>query len=493
MKIGIISCYRHPSRQERLRPSALPSSAPELIAGLCPPDAEIELVIEREQVLSYDRGWDLAFLSYLHSDFEHARVVSEKLRERGATTVAGGRHASTFPELCARSFDAVVVGEPERSVPTLISDWQHRRLQRIYDLPPQSPAEIRPARYDLIDFSANRFRLPALEATRGCPFSCGFCVLTGQERWRYRPVAEVVDEIRDRLCWNQNLFGLMSDTFVFLDNNLGGSPKYLRELCEALVPLRREWGCAVSYNVIQDPELVAAMAKAGCRYVYTGLESLNQEALDDMHKPQNKLEAMGEVLARCYRAGIVVSSGMLVGSDADTNDYLERLPELLDELDFHAVTFVGIVTPFPGTPWFSRLASEGRLLPGLGIRDLDGYTLCHRPARLHSSEVVEHFKALSRTLSSGPRVLSATFRKLGLNPSLGYRSVLTVTGKTVRNLRAALVNPERSYMAGQDPIEASDRVEMDRLGLTPQLIDATSLERPGRSTRLPLAAAKSSA
>ncbi|MEL6186138.1 MAG: radical SAM protein, partial [Myxococcota bacterium] len=405
----------------------------------------------------------------------------------GTVTIAGGRHASTFPELCTESFDAVVVGEPERAVPALIADWAQGELGSVYERPVQTPAEIRPARYDLIDFSANTFRLPALEATRGCPFSCGFCVLTGKEKWRYRPVAEVVAEIRDRLHWNRNLFGLMSDTFVFLDNNLGGSPKYLRELCEALVPLRREWGCAVSYNVIQDPELVECMARAGCRYVYTGLESLSQDALDDMHKPQNKLEEMGEVLARCYRHGIVVSSGMLVGSDADTNDYLERLPDLLHDLDFHAVTFVGIVTPFPGTPWFSRLAQDDRLLPNLGIRDLDGYTLCHRPARLEPSEVVEHFKNLSRALSSGPRVLSATFRKMGLNPLLGYRSVLTVTGKTVRNLRAALVNPERTYIAGHDPIEASDQEYMEHFGLQPQWIDRT-LFGPERRPSLPLAA-----
>ncbi len=56
----------------------------------------------------------------------------------------------------------------------------------------------------------------------------------------------------------------------FLDNNLGGSPKYLRELCDALLPLRKTWGCSLTWNVLQDEDLVRHMARASCRYVYTG-------------------------------------------------------------------------------------------------------------------------------------------------------------------------------------------------------------------------------
>ena len=42
--------------------------------------------------------------------------------------------------------------------------------------------------------------------------------------------------------------------FAFADNNLGGSPDYLRELCEALIPLNVRWGCAVTYNILAAGE-----------------------------------------------------------------------------------------------------------------------------------------------------------------------------------------------------------------------------------------------
>ena len=47
---------------------------------------------------------------------------------------------------------------------------------------------------------------------------------------------------------------VLKDGFIFLDNNLGGNPKYLKELCEALMPLKKTWGCALTYNILLDEE-----------------------------------------------------------------------------------------------------------------------------------------------------------------------------------------------------------------------------------------------
>jgi hypothetical protein len=43
------------------------------------------------------------------------------------------------------------------------------------------------------------------------------------------------------------------------------------------------------------------------------------------------------------------------------------------------ITFLGIVCPYPETPFYRQLAREGRILPGTVSRDYDGYTPCHRP------------------------------------------------------------------------------------------------------------------
>ena len=51
---------------------------------------------------------------------------------------------------------------------------------------------------------------------------------------------------------------------VFVDNNLGSRPEYLRAVCRGLRPLEKIWSAAVTLDVTDDPTLVRQMALAGC-------------------------------------------------------------------------------------------------------------------------------------------------------------------------------------------------------------------------------------
>ena len=470
MKIAIVSTYTHPTRMPVKEPSVMQSAVPELLAGLCPEHAEVEIYNEKEADIPLDRDWDLVFFSYMHSYYEHTKVLSTLLRRRGVVTVAGGRHAGHFKDDVLQYFDAVVTGDPEANVPALIADFERGELDPIYDRASEGPSAIRPMRYDLIDFSRNRYRLPGIEASRGCPFKCNFCVLTGHEKYRYRPVQDVIGEIQDKMKWNQNWLGLASDAFSFLDNNLGGSPSYLRQLCEALIPLKKTWGCAVTFNVLKDEALVKLMAKAGCRYVYTGLESLDPDSIASMNKGQNKLPEVDAVMDRCFENGILLSFGLIVGSDGDTNEYLERLPSLLAELRYFSITFLGIVCPYPETPLYRQLAAEGRLLPGTISRDYDGYTLCHRPKNLHPSEVVEHFVRLCSEIGTLPNLARHLQHRLFSSDMPDYKKILLLGGAELLSVSTPVKNKARSYIAGRDPIERWDASQMSRLGLAPQML-----------------------
>lgn len=488
MRIAVISTYTHPSRLPHKERGVMQSAVPELIASLCPDHAEVEIYNEKEADIPLDRDWDLVFFSYLHSYYEHTKVLSALLRRRGIQTVAGGRHAVHFADDCERYFDAVVTGEPESNVPELIRDFELGRLQKRYNRPPAGPSEIKPYRYDLIDFRTNSIRLPAVEASRGCPFRCNFCVLTGHETYRYRPVQHVIDEIRFKMRWNKNYFGLFDNSFSFLDNNLGGNPRYLRELCEALVPLNKIWGCALTFNVLKDEELVKLMARAGCRYVYTGLESLNPDSIQAMNKGQNKIAEVDRVIRRCFSNGIMLSFGLLVGSDGDTNEYLEKLPDYLADLQYFNVTFLGIVCPYPETPFYRQLSEEGRILPGTISRDYDGYTLCHRPAKLEPSEAAEHFQRLCRQLGSLANVGRHYMTKLPASDIPRYKTVILASGPEILSIRNPLRNKNRKYIAGQDAIEEWDRLQMGRLGLRPQSLSGGA-RKYSSSTSLPMAGA----
>ena len=110
----------------------------------------------------------------------------------------------------------------------------------------------------------------SLIATRGCHNRCGFCYLSTEGLtmpYQVRDVEQVVAEFRD----DGQPYG------VFIDNNLGSRPEYLRSLCRALRPLEMIWSAAVSIDVTDDPSLVREMALAGCTGVFVGFESLADE------------------------------------------------------------------------------------------------------------------------------------------------------------------------------------------------------------------------
>lgn len=470
MRIAIIATYRHPTRLELKERTVMQPAAPELIAGLCPDYAEVEIFNEKEVDIPLDRHWDLVFFSYLHSFYEHTKALSAIFRKKGMKTVAGGRHASYFSEDCLKYFDAVIIGEPESNVIPLIRDFEKGKAKKIYSNPPTKPMNIRPSCYDLIDFGVNKTRIPGIEASRGCPFSCNFCVLTGHEQYRYRPVRDVIEEIEFKMCFNKSYFGIGNNCFIFLDNNLGGSLLYLRELCEALIPLKKRWGCSVSLDVLKNEALVKLMGKAGCRYIYSGVESLNSDSIISMNKGQNKISGLNKVIQSCFSNGILFSFGLLIGSDGDTNEYLERVPDYIADLKYSFVTFLGFVCPYPETPFFRHLKLDGRILPGSISRDYDGFTLCHLPKKLYPEEAVEHFRRLCRYLGGTRNLIKHYFTRLGNSSSLFYNAIIVFSAPTILNIKKILKNNKRSYIAGIDSIEEWDNNKLKEFGFTTQTI-----------------------
>jgi radical SAM superfamily enzyme YgiQ (UPF0313 family) len=85
----------------------------------------------------------------------------------------------------------------------------------------------------------------SLIATRGCHNRCGFCYLATEGlRMPYltRDVQQIVDEFRA----DGQPYG------VFIDNNLGSRPDYLRQLCRGLRDAEKIWSAAVSIDVTDD-------------------------------------------------------------------------------------------------------------------------------------------------------------------------------------------------------------------------------------------------
>src|ERR1700694_962715 len=139
LRVGIISVFTDYHRRGRKNRMAMQPGIGPLLAGLLPQDVEIEIVNETWRDPDWSREYDLLFVSSLHSDFDRARQISHYWRRRGAKTVLGGPMATLYPQLCEPFFDAVVVGDPEPTVPRVYQDFLRNELKPRYLAAESSP------------------------------------------------------------------------------------------------------------------------------------------------------------------------------------------------------------------------------------------------------------------------------------------------------------------------------------------------------------------
>ncbi|MHC4991218.1 MAG: B12-binding domain-containing radical SAM protein [Planctomycetota bacterium] len=346
---------------------SLPSLSLLTLAGMTPPDIEIEYheIRDLRRHGPLPGRFDLVAISSLSAQVFEAYEVARWYRSRGIPSVMGGLHVTCCPDEALEHCSTVVVGEGELSWPRVIEDFRHGRLKTRYEPAPGESFDLRFApmpRFDLLDLS--RYTRLTVQTTRGCPHQCDFCassiLLTSQ--YKRKPVDRIIAEIRA-------IKKLWPKPFIeFADDNSFVHRAHARELLEALREERVSWFTEVDISVAKDPALLDLMRAGGCRQVLIGLESPDREGLDGLELRANwKLKQLDryEAAVRTIQThGITVNGCFILGLDGDDEGIFDRVYDFVDRTNLYDVQLT-VLTPFPGTPLYERLLREGRILrPG---------------------------------------------------------------------------------------------------------------------------------
>ena len=103
------------------------------------------------------------------------------------------------------------------------------------------------------------------------------------------------------------------------------------------------------------------VARSGCKALFLGLETISQESLNGANKRHNRSDEYREVIRRCHARGIAVQAGVVFGFDHDDRSIFRTTVEFYRSAGLDSAT-ISVLIPFPGTPLFKRLDSEGRIL-----------------------------------------------------------------------------------------------------------------------------------
>ena len=265
----------------------------------------------------------------------------------------GGFHATLVPDEVAEYAEAVVVGEAEGVWERVIADFRSGTLQRLYR------GEGRPVldgiQPDRSIFAGKRYLpLGLIEAGRGCHFKCEFCAIQAyfDSTQTRRPAVDVCDEVQR----------MKKPLYFFVDDNITSNLEGAKELYRSLIPLKIRWVSQASINVAHDEELLTLIKESGCQGLLIGIETLNILNLKQMHKQFNTMKGGYEVaLENLRRHGIRLYVTFILGYDEDTEETIREAVAFAKRHNFYIVAF-NHLTPFPGTPLYDRLKSEGRLL-----------------------------------------------------------------------------------------------------------------------------------
>jgi radical SAM superfamily enzyme YgiQ (UPF0313 family) len=343
-----------------------------------------------------DEHVDLVGMGFMTRMARTAYETAAAIRaETGVKVVMGGPHVTAVPDEALgrtgllRVADAVVLGEADHIWAEVVADASRGALAETYgpdghgvkptleDYRGIDWESVDLGLFDLMRFVPDPLRrlftamqIPydkayviPIESGRGCPYGCQFCTVTGffGRQLRFRSNESVIAELlalkrvaaRDRA---------MVSVF-FVDDNIAINRDRLKSLLQEMI--RQDacvpWIGQISVNLLADEELVDLIHKSGGRIIFMGLESVDGDSLKSVRKAFNKPADYASTLERLARHDIYAVTSFIVGLEGDRPGTAARIEAEIVKWPPVLPVF-GLLTPYPATPLYDKLAAEGRLL-----------------------------------------------------------------------------------------------------------------------------------
>ncbi|RJQ56223.1 MAG: radical SAM protein [Nitrospiraceae bacterium] len=321
---------------------------------------------------------DFVGITFVTPLIREAQKVSELVKKinRKIIVIGGGPHCSSFPESSVKEalLDIGVIGEGDFIINEIASG---KDLQQIKGIAYKKGDEIiTNEREDFIKdldslpfpayplYEKEKYKVPAaiarenpvawVETSRGCVFGCIYCNKSCfGKTFRVKSPERIVEEFAEVKKLGFREIHLTDDGFT---TNI----KRAKRICDLLIESKVNigWSTITGIRVDRvDFELLGKMRQAGCYRVYFGIESGNQEILNNIKKGIT-LEQVRKAVESAKKAKLEVAGYFMIGLPGETEKTMQdtiRFAKLLD-LDLAKIS---ITIPLPATEIFNELDTKG--------------------------------------------------------------------------------------------------------------------------------------
>jgi bacteriochlorophyll C8 methyltransferase len=325
--------------------------------------AYVEKLVRYTEVKRAAREADIVGCSLFSPNAERTYALADAMRRMGKKVIFGGSHVHYFFEdamqhcdyavLCdaesvsARLFQAVAANQPVKDIPGVA--WHEGGTVRRNPVDPHAPRFQGVTNIELVKGYPESIRRRkwtgwspvVFQATRGCPFNCGFCVTPElfNKQFYVRPVEEAVADLKDKLRYTKDIY--------FVDNNFGGNLKFVRQFCDTLERegITMNATAYVRHEFAHHPDLLDLMRRVGFTRLLVGIESFVDGTLQDMDKRQS-FAGVRDAIRVFKERGFRTSGTFIMGVGNETPETAARYARVAIDLGLdYAFFFVLGVYP----------------------------------------------------------------------------------------------------------------------------------------------------
>ncbi len=290
--------------------------------------------------------------------------------------VVSGPGDVAFPTL----LDALENNQPVDNIKNLI----HRRDGEVIKNPEESlldqdalpplPYDKLHARYSMDGYLGETYlgnKTIAYHSSMGCPFTCSFCAVVPiyNARWRGKSAQKIYRDIK---YLKENYGG---DSIEFHDNNFFVSEKRTVEFAKLIRPENMDWWGEARIDTLNKykDESLQIMRDSGCKMIFFGAETGNDEVLKQMNKGGTQSgEQIKQFAARMAKFDIIPEYSFVLGTPAETPEKVMQQIEAdiafikeIKEINPKTEIIIYVYSPVPteGSELYESVKQSGFLFP----------------------------------------------------------------------------------------------------------------------------------
>lgn len=337
-------------------------------------DMRLGVSAEEAAARAVERGGVVAMPTFADS-YPHNRRVLELVKGTAPEIpcIIGGSLISSLPEPLMKALpaDYAVLHEGELTLSELLehiaSGGSREEAGSIAGLAARltdGSVRFTPQRAQIRDLDAvpipNLFlypstrkdpRIPELGLTtaRGCYARCTFCFVNFR-KMRFKSPERVGEEVRDLQKKHDVRYLYINDLTFTADL------RRTRRMCEVLKDTGIVWSCSTRVERAH-PGILRQMRDSGCRDIWYGVESVDQNVLNLANKRQT-VDQIRQAIRQTSETGIKAVTNFIIGLPGETEQSLQAMLDFVKE---EAVTPASVkyLSPFPGTPIYEDALRRG--------------------------------------------------------------------------------------------------------------------------------------